>query len=188
MTPPKKKANKPAPKFNPFAPGPKTSERTGRRVSELERVLEKRSGGDTTNMGGIRDSLVNLYAKRHKVNPDLALAVSRHENSRGIPWAVGNTGDVGLMQVNPKAHGKTPAELADPDTNVDTGVGVLASYLKKYKTVDRALRAYNGALKFKKTGDEYVTKIQKQLALIKHERAKNVAVQGNVGKGKAEEE
>jgi hypothetical protein len=64
------------------------------------------------------------------VPPALVDAVVRIE-SRYDPTAVGSVGEIGLMQVGPKTAALlgfqgTPAELAEPRTNLRYGVGYLA--------------------------------------------------------------
>jgi hypothetical protein len=69
-------------------------------------------------------------AAAHGVPPALVDAVVRIE-SRYNPAAVGSVGEVGLMQVRPKTAALlgfqgSPADLAEPGTNLRFGVGYLA--------------------------------------------------------------
>jgi Transglycosylase SLT domain len=69
-------------------------------------------------------------AAAHGVPPALVDAVVRIE-SRYDPAAVGSVGEVGLMQVRPKTAALlgfrgSPAELAEPQTNLRYGVAYLA--------------------------------------------------------------
>lgn len=131
-------------------PKSKVSTITGRTLSPLEANLEethKLRDTPITNFPYLRDVLVTREAQKQGVNPSLALAVAQQENDRAIPWAVSNTGDIGLMQINPHVHQVDPKILADPEMNVKYGVSILKSLLTKFKgDVDKALQAYNGSL------------------------------------------
>lgn len=110
-----------------------------------------------------RDSLVTAAAKRFGVPVSLALAVSRVENTRGIPTARGKGGEVGLMQIMPSAHGLDPKALEDPEMNVNFGIRLLRGLFEKHGSWETALRAYNGALQHPEAGDAYYNKIRAQL-------------------------
>lgn len=110
-----------------------------------------------------RDLVVADEARRTGVLPHLAVAVARVENASGRPWVVGPTGDVGLMQVNPRAHNLSASELVDPRVNAREGSRILGAYIQRYGDLDTALRAYNGSLRNKTRGDQYVAKVKAQL-------------------------
>lgn len=118
-------------------------------------------------LGQIRDSVVAEEATKQGVPVHLALAVAKVENTRGIPWVVSRTGDIGVMQINPRAHPETPVDsLSRPGINARVGVSILAHYKQRYGTWDRALMAYNGALKKPNAGAEYVRLVRAQMAAL----------------------
>lgn len=126
--------------------------RTGTRA-DLDKVFPPSSSE-------LRDRLVREAAARHGVPADLAIAVSHVENWRGLPAARSPKGAVGLMQVMPDIHGATAQQLEDPSHNVDLGVRIMRMYFDRYGTWDKALRAYNGALKLPRVGDRYVAQVR----------------------------
>lgn len=89
-------------------------------------------------------------AQRAGVPANLALGIAAHE-SNFTPNAVGNntngTSDYGLFQLNTsvlQTFGLSPSQALDPQTNIDTGVNLLAGYLKQYGgDVAKALWAYS---------------------------------------------
>lgn len=113
-----------------------------------------------------RDSLVVRTARRWRVNPTLALAVSHVENWRAKPEAVSPAGAIGLMQIMPVHLNAFPecapaaplagilnvqivlqlADLYVPEINVCYGIRILGNYLRRHENRERALAAYNGAV------------------------------------------
>lgn len=69
--------------------------------------------------------------------------------SNGNPDAVGDLGEIGLMQIYPKYH-RVRAEhlkvynLFDPEGNIRVGADYLAELFQKYEDVGTALMIYNG--------------------------------------------
>jgi Transglycosylase SLT domain len=151
-------------------PEPVLSTRTGRRMVPLEAQLERTHpfrDSSVAKLGQIRDSVVTMEAQRQGVPALLALAVSKVEDDRGIPWVVSPGGDVGVMQVNPRAHpGHSMKKLADPGINAQVGVGILRHYKQRYGSWERALRAYNGALTHKASGDAYVAAVRRAMTAL----------------------
>jgi soluble lytic murein transglycosylase len=105
------------------------------------------------------DYLIEVAAKRHAIDPMLVKAVIWRE-SGFEPTALGNDGEVGLMQVLPDRTGaaqdwanytgvKLPCKgvLFNPEMNIEIGTWYLSKYLKKYRDRDNpevlALCAYN---------------------------------------------
>jgi soluble lytic murein transglycosylase-like protein len=80
------------------------------------------------------EPLILKAARKHDVDPALIAAVMMTESS-GNPEAVSPKGAVGLMQV---LDGP-----ADPETNIEVGVGMLSSHLHRFGSIDLALAAYN---------------------------------------------
>jgi soluble lytic murein transglycosylase-like protein len=106
-------------------------------MEEIERA--KRS----SDKGEIEGLAVEI-AKRHKVDPQLVLAVIRVE-SAFEPQAVSPKGAQGLMQLMPATAGELGVDDPfDPTANIDGGVRYLSQLLQRYGGDRvRALAAYN---------------------------------------------
>lgn len=125
-----------------------------------------------------RDLVVADEARRNGVSPHLAVAIARVENAGGQPWLVSPTGDVGLMQVNPRAHNLQASELVDPRINAREGTRILGAYIQRYGDLDTALRAYNGSLRNKSRGDQYVAKVKAALKDISGNQMLHIDIRG----------
>jgi len=91
---------------------------------------------------------VYFYSIRFNLSPELILGLIAVE-SRFDHFAVSNVGARGLMQVMPfwkKELGSTKDNLFEIETNIRYGSAILRHYLDRYKTLNRALGAYNGSL------------------------------------------
>jgi len=91
---------------------------------------------------------VYVYSRKSRLSPELILGVIAVE-SQFDHFAVSNVGAVGLMQVMPfwkKELGKPDDNLLKIETNVRYGCAIIRHYVDRYKTLDRALGAYNGSL------------------------------------------
>jgi len=89
-----------------------------------------------------------IYSKKQHLSPELVLGVIAVE-SQFDHFAVSNVGAVGLMQVMPfwkKELGTPNDNLLRIETNVRYGCFIIRHYINRYKTLDRALGAYNGSL------------------------------------------
>lgn len=114
-------------------------------------------------------SWVYHYSKRFNLSPELILGVIAVE-SRFDHFAVSNVGAVGLMQVMPfwkEQLGSKDDNLLNVETNIRYGCAILRHYLDRYKSLDRALAAYNGSLGRKK----YPNKIRQAMKRFKAENA-----------------
>ena len=96
-----------------------------------------------------------VTGKETGVDPHLLLAVMAVE-SRFNPFAESVMGAKGLMQVIPKyhmdkfeEHGGSDAAL-DPVANIKVGALILKEYMRRFGSVESALRVYSGA-----TGDDF---------------------------------
>lgn len=88
-------------------------------------------------------SLVETYAKKHGVDPELAMRIVMAE-SGGNPDAVSPKGAQGLMQLMPA----TAKELGvknpfDPKQNLDAGLKYLSQLVDEFGSNRKALAAYN---------------------------------------------
>jgi len=91
---------------------------------------------------------VYVYSKRSNLSPELVLGVIAVE-SRFDHFAVSNVGAIGLMQVMPfwkDELGQQKDNLLEIETNIRYGCAILRIYINRYKTLSRALGAYNGSL------------------------------------------
>lgn len=87
-----------------------------------------------------------LEAMRAGLNPDLITAVIKAESNNN-PSAKSHKGAIGLMQVMPanaEKCGLEINELWDERKNISCGIKFLKSALKTQKTIDLALKEYNG--------------------------------------------
>ena len=96
-----------------------------------------------------------VTGKEIGVDPNLILAVMAVE-SRFNPFAESVMGAKGLMQVIPKyhmdkfdEHGGSDAVL-NPVANIKVGAMILKDYMRRFGSVESALRVYSGA-----TGDDF---------------------------------
>ncbi len=89
-------------------------------------------------------------AGRLWVSPSLLAAVLLIENRALDSSAVSSQGAVGLMQVMPVhagSYGCGSADLRTVDANICHGARILHTYIKRTRSVSRALRRYNGCVK-----------------------------------------
>jgi len=106
---------------------------------------------------------VYVYSKKQRLSPELILGVIAVE-SQFDHFAVSNVGAVGLMQVMPfwkKELGKPDDNLLSIETNIRYGCAIIRHYLDRYKTLDRALAAYNGSVGRMKYPNKVYAKMKK---------------------------
>lgn len=89
-------------------------------------------------------NLVETAARRHNVDPKLAMAVAVAESDLE-PQAVSSAGAVGVMQLMPEtASSLGVRNIADPRENIDGGVRYLKKMLAAFDgDVVKAVAAYN---------------------------------------------
>jgi hypothetical protein len=90
--------------------------------------------------------IVEPIAKKYGMSPDIAYAIMTQE-SGGNSKAVSNVGAFGLMQVMPsnyKAYGYTMEQAKNPEVQVQVGVDMFMSLVKRHGGIPAALAAYNG--------------------------------------------
>lgn len=88
-------------------------------------------------------------AARLKVSPSLLAAVLLVENRALDSSAVSSQGAIGLMQVMPihaGSYGCASAELQTVDANICHGARILHTYIRRTRSIPRALRRYNGCV------------------------------------------
>jgi soluble lytic murein transglycosylase-like protein len=136
------------------------------------RFADGHSQPDTPYGGSIWET-----ARRHGLNPSLLAAVARVE-SRFDPRAVSHRGARGLMQVMPatgRRLGLRPAELFDPEKNLDAGARYLrqladrfgddlALVLAAYNAGEGAVERFGGVPPYRET-QTYVARVYAALGL-----------------------
>ena len=89
--------------------------------------------------------------RRENIEPSLLVGVLLTENARLETHAKSNVGAQGLMQVMPFHKGKwkkcESTDLTSIEGNVCHGVQIFADLLKRKKSTDKALLAYNGCVR-----------------------------------------
>jgi soluble lytic murein transglycosylase-like protein len=116
------------------------------RVSQVLRKYTK----DTVRANTIATAIVTEGAKK-KLDPALLIGILLTENAKLDPTARSNVSARGLMQVMPFHAGKwkeCPSnDLADIASNICYGTSILAQYVKKAPSLQKALLRYNGCVR-----------------------------------------
>ena len=88
---------------------------------------------------------ITYAADRHSVDPAVLFAIAKHESDLK-PNAVGITGDLGLMQINPRwhMHRFNNVDWRNPWANASVGAYILADNMRVTGTVRTALKRYVG--------------------------------------------
>jgi soluble lytic murein transglycosylase-like protein len=93
------------------------------------------------------------YSEKYDLSPILVLAVTAAE-SQFYPFAVSKSNAKGLMQINPEANLKLlleegvfrePADIYDPDRNIEAGCFLLRRFINESPDFNAALDRYLGA-------------------------------------------
>lgn len=101
-------------------------------------------------------SAIEASSARHEVNPYVVAAIIDAE-SAWRPEIVSEAGAVGLMQVLPKTAdelsregfvgpGFDPADLADPEVNIEFGTAYVRLLVERYHEIETAIAAYNAGI------------------------------------------
>jgi soluble lytic murein transglycosylase-like protein len=116
------------------------------RVSQVLRKYTK----DTTRANTIAEAIVREGSKKN-LDPALLIGVLLTENAKLDPAARSNVSARGLMQVMPFHAGKwkdCPSnDLADIASNICYGTSILAQYVRKAPSMEKALLRYNGCVR-----------------------------------------
>ena len=108
--------------------------------------------------------------ERSQLSPHLILAIMAIE-SRFNPFAAGNPGSVGLMQIEVKAHAEAlgqfggPLSAFDPLTNVRVGVKHLQGLIEQTDTLEEALWLY-GSSSGQASESQYVERVLAEQQLL----------------------
>ncbi len=116
------------------------------RVSSVLRRYTK----DTDRADRIAAALVREGGKRN-LDPALLVGLLIAENAKLDPTARSNVSARGIMQIMPFHAGKwkdcPSTDLVDVDSNICYGTSILAQYIKKSPTLEKALLRYNGCVR-----------------------------------------
>jgi soluble lytic murein transglycosylase-like protein len=123
--------------------------------------------------------LLEQYAKKYKLNPEIVKAVAHVENSKANPKARSSAGAIGIMQVKPivvreyyRVEKKMDMRLSDatiqsmlkiPEFNILMGCWLLRHMLDRYKqNYIIVLSKYNTGMNYKGMNYKYVNKVMMQ--------------------------
>lgn len=116
------------------------------RVSSVLRRYTK----DTDRADRIAAALVREGGKRD-LDPALLVGLLIAENAKLDPTARSNVSARGIMQIMPFHAGKwkecPSTDLVDVDSNICYGTSILAQYIKKSPSLEKALLRYNGCVR-----------------------------------------
>jgi Transglycosylase SLT domain len=113
--------------------------------------------------------IIKRVAKKYDVDPDIIASIIQAE-SFGYTYAIGNDGEMGLMQLDPNKHPKefkaNYYEIFNPEVNIDLGTSILKDYLVEFHgNYKKAVEAYNSGEhsvirnRFPKSTREYVRSV-----------------------------
>ena len=117
---------------------------TGTKLPDVQ-VQASKLGSEQSQEQARMERIIHLVkeaGKKYGVSPNLILAVIKSE-SDFVPDRVSDKGAVGLMQVIPRYTDYTAEQLKNPKTNIFTGTKILSDNISEFKSVRRALEAYN---------------------------------------------
>ena len=121
----------------------------GEQAFRVSHVL-RRYTNDTIRANTIANALVTEGAKKN-LDPALLIGVLLTENAKLDPRARSNVSARGLMQVMPFHAGKwkdcPSSDLADIASNICYGTSILAQYIKRAPSIQKALLNYNGCVR-----------------------------------------
>ena len=115
----------------------------------------------------------------YNICPELLEAIIEAE-SGGDPDAVGQAGEIGLMQIYPMYHMNRMEDIGvrylfDPRSNIFVGADYLAELFEEHKDTGTVLMVYNGVQNAKERGKignytEYAKSIMKQTISLERAR------------------
>lgn len=91
--------------------------------------------------------VIDVASKKYGVRPDVIASIIQAE-SFGYTYAIGNDGEMGLMQIDPNKHPKefraNYSRIFEPKVNIDIGTSILKDYLVEFHgNYRKAIEAYN---------------------------------------------
>lgn len=113
---------------------------------------------DTLRANKIASALVREGGKRN-LDPTLLVGLLIAENAKLDPGAKSNVRATGIMQVMPFHAGKwkecPSRDLSDIDSNICYGTSILADFVRRSPSMQRALQRYNGCVRGTNTPNCY---------------------------------
>jgi soluble lytic murein transglycosylase-like protein len=119
-------------------------------------------------------SAVVYEAGRARISPSVLAAVLVVENSRFDTSAVSTEGAIGLMQVMPMHVGNyrcLSGDLLNVEANICHGARLLSMHLRRTRSLEAALRRYNGCVRGRNTPrcQRYPIRVVRTASKIRHE-------------------
>ena len=119
-------------------------------------------------------------AGRLRMSPSLLAGVLLIENGPADSTAISTQGAIGMMQVMPVhigSYGCLSGDLLNVEANICHGARLLNSYLRRTKSVEQALRRYNGCVRGRNTPrcHRYPIRVMRTASSVRREMLLNAA-------------
>ena len=119
-------------------------------------------------------------AGRVRMSPSLLAGVLLIENGPADSTAISTQGAIGMMQVMPVhigSYGCLSGDLLNIEANICHGARLLNSYLRRTKSVEQALRRYNGCVRGRNTPrcHRYPIRVMRTASSVRREMLLNAA-------------
>jgi Transglycosylase SLT domain len=119
-------------------------------------------------------------ASRMRMSPSLLAGVLLIENGPADSTAISTQGAIGMMQVMPVhigSYGCLSGDLLNVEANICHGARLLSAYLRRTKSVELALRHYNGCVRGRNTPRcyRYPLRVMRTASSIRREMLVNAA-------------
>lgn len=118
------------------------------RQEKIVRTVLRRALSEDEEMVNNLAKIVVRHARENRIDPKLVAAIIVVE-SHGNSLAISNAKSIGLMQIHlPTWAGEinfAEKNPFDPETNIEIGTSILATYLKRHGDLRTALSAYEGS-------------------------------------------
>jgi hypothetical protein len=119
-------------------------------------------------------------AGRLRMSPSLLAGVLLIENGPADSTAISTQGAIGVMQVMPVhigSYGCLSGDLLNVEANICHGARLLNSYLRRTKSVEQALRRYNGCVRGRNTPrcHRYPLRVMRTASSVRREMLINAA-------------
>jgi hypothetical protein len=119
-------------------------------------------------------------AGRVRISPSLLAGVLLIENGPADSSAISTQGAIGMMQVMPVhigSYGCLSGDLLNVEANICHGARLLGTYLRRTKSVELALRRYNGCVRGRNTPrcHRYPLRVMRTASSVRREMLLNAA-------------
>jgi soluble lytic murein transglycosylase-like protein len=150
-------------------------------VASMEMFL-KRHQVPEANRTRLAESIV-ASARKYDLNPKLLASIMIVE-SRGNPFAISGKDAIGIMQIHLPTWGNTAdredVNLFKIEDNIDFGARILRDYIRRFG-VWGAVKRYNGFIPgvpaYEKSGQEYLSKVQRVYEFSQPAAAESTLIQ-----------